>query len=149
MNIRAFSRVVKSIKAFLLGPKGRARQLRNTDTFHSRGRVPLSRRKECGVPMNMNARAVFRSDDHGLSVPHPHFTPNLITLGRLWNYNPDNDDTHDWSSESFSWFSNSRVCPSALSQDARLLDAVRSYATKTAGVPLHFEYEMASGAFTY
>lgn len=37
-----------------------------------------------------------------------------------------------------------------LDAGARILDAVvRPYAAKTAGVPLRFEYEMATGAFAY
>lgn len=85
----------------------------------------------------------------------------------LWNYNPENDDSRgdNWNGENFSWFSNSRVGPRVapsrqtlvLAQDAkeldlggRILDAVvRPYAAKTAGIPLKFEYEMATGTFSY
>lgn len=84
----------------------------------------------------------------------------------LWNYNPENDDSRgdDWNGENFSWFSNSRVGPHTasgqtlvLAQDAkeldlggRILDAVvRPYAAKTAGIPLKFDYEMATGSFSY
>ena len=89
----------------------------------------------------------------------------LWVICSLWNYNPENDDVRgdDWNGENFSWFSNSRVAPIdsgkalALAQDkkeldsgGRILDAVvRPYATKTAGVPLKFEYEMATGSFAY
>jgi hypothetical protein len=95
-----------------------------------------------------------------LTLPPRQF--DLITH-RLWNYNPDNDDTHgdDWNGENFSWFSNSRAraarSASAPTQEldddddgARILDAVvRPYAAKTAGTPQHFDYEMATGAFRY
>jgi hypothetical protein len=81
----------------------------------------------------------------------------------LWNYNPDNDDVRgdDWNGENFSWFSNSRAAPRTsgkalaqatkeLDEGGRILDAVvRPYAAKTAGVPLKFEYEMATGSFGY
>ncbi len=85
----------------------------------------------------------------------------------LWNYNPENNDSHgdDWNGENFSWFSNSRVSTRSLTsgqtlvlaQDAkeldsggRILDAVvRPYAAKTAGIPLEFKYEMATGTFSY
>ena len=89
----------------------------------------------------------------------------LWVICSLWNYNPENDDVRgdDWNGENFSWFSNSRVATPdsgnalALAQDkkeldsgGRILDAVvRPYATKTAGVPLKFEYEMATGSFAY
>jgi hypothetical protein len=83
----------------------------------------------------------------------------------LWNYNPENDDVRgdDWNGENFSWFSNSRAAPRTsgkaltlaqttkeLDAGGRILDAVvRPYAAKTAGVPLKFEYEMATGSFAY
>lgn len=83
----------------------------------------------------------------------------------LWNYNPENDDARgdNWNGENFSWFSNSRAVPRtsgktlALAQTTKELDAggrildavVRPYAAKTAGVPLKFEYEMATGSFAY
>jgi hypothetical protein len=85
----------------------------------------------------------------------------------LWNYNPENDDSHgdDWNGENFSWFSNLRASHRSttsgqtlvLAQDAkeldlggRILDAVvRPYAAKTAGVPLKSEYEMTTGTFSH
>jgi hypothetical protein len=90
----------------------------------------------------------------------------LRPIFSLWNYNPENDDGRgdSWNGENFSWFSNSRVAPSrasgkalVLTQDTkeldlggRILDAVvRPYAAKTAGIPLNFEYEMATGVFAY
>jgi hypothetical protein len=89
----------------------------------------------------------------------------VLSIYSLWNYNPENDDGRgdNWNGENFSWFSNSRVTPCAsgktlsLAQDmkeldsgGRILDAVvRPYAAKTAGVPLKFEYEMATGSFAY
>ena len=97
-----------------------------------------------------------------LSLPQKVF--ESLPLYSLWNYNPDNDDTRgdDWNGENFSWFSNSRAqrygaSSSSSSQEqqqldkgARILDAVvRPYPAKTAGLPLKFEYEMATGAFSY
>ncbi|KAI0245249.1 glycoside hydrolase family 5 protein, partial [Lactifluus subvellereus] len=124
---------------------------------------------ECGVPMDMNRRAAFKTDDW--TWQRRMMDAIITALERanvgftLWNYNPDNDDTRgdNWNGENFSWFSNSRATLRAsglalpLSQDAkeldlggRILDAVvRPYAAKTAGVPLKFEYEMATGAFAY
>jgi hypothetical protein len=66
----------------------------------------------------------------------------------------------DWNGENFSWFSRGRALPSSLlyyEQDAPSLDnggrilqsIVRPYAAKTAGIPIHFQYEMNTGAFTY
>ena len=86
----------------------------------------------------------------------------LIIIDRLWNYNPYNDDTlgDDWNGENFAWFSRKRALPPMLldyTQDSptldnggRILDAVvRPYPTKTAGIPLRFEYEVTTGKFVF
>ena len=88
--------------------------------------------------------------------------PIFIPKTSLWNYNPYNDDQagDHWNGENFSWFSRRRALPPSLlyyEQDAPSLDnggrilssVVRPYAAKTAGIPLRFEYEMNTGAFTY
>jgi hypothetical protein len=80
----------------------------------------------------------------------------------LWNYNPQNNDQQgdDWNGENFSWFSRRRALPPSLlyyEQDAPSLDngarilpaIIRPYPSKTAGIPLRFEYEMTTGAFSY
>jgi hypothetical protein len=80
----------------------------------------------------------------------------------LWNYNPDNSDAtgDDWNGENFSWFSRSRTLPSnglSLEQTSPSLDygariirsVVRPYAAKVAGIPLEFEYESTTGAFSF
>ncbi|KAH8977678.1 glycoside hydrolase superfamily [Lactarius akahatsu] len=168
VNVQALARGANPIKTFHWGQKGArnnfATQIRSIVEagYRSLGERPVLI-GECGVPMDMNGRAAFKSDNWtwqrrmmdamitGLERANVGFT--------LWNYNPDNDDTRgdDWNGENFSWFSNSRAPRSALAQDAdeldagaRILDAVvRPYAAKTAGVPLRFEYEPATGAFTY
>lgn len=66
----------------------------------------------------------------------------------------------DWNGENFSWFSSQRALPPSLldyEQTSPTLDnggrilrsIVRPYPAKTAGIPLHFNYEMNSGKFTY
>ena len=85
----------------------------------------------------------------------------------LWNYNPDNDDTHGdfWNGENFSWFSKSRAATSLSSEPlspqldesskeldagARLLSVlVRPYPAKVAGTPMEFSYEPTTGAFKF
>jgi len=124
---------------------------------------------ECGVPMDMNRRAAFRTKDW--TWQRRMMDAMITALERanigftLWNYNPENDDGRGdgWNGENFSWFSNASVVARASektflhTQDAkeldlggRILDAVvRPYAAKTAGIPLKFEYEMATGTFAY
>jgi len=80
----------------------------------------------------------------------------------LWNYNPDNDDTHGdrWNGENFSWFAQRRSLPASflnlaqtsatLDNGGRILDAVVGpFHAKIAGIPLKFEYEMNTGEFTF
>jgi hypothetical protein len=66
----------------------------------------------------------------------------------------------DWNGENFAWFSRKRALPPMLldyTQDsptldngARILDTVvRPYPTKTAGIPLRFEYEVTTGKFVF
>ena len=80
----------------------------------------------------------------------------------MWNYNPDNSDTHgdDWNGENFSWFSRRRALPLSLldfeqrsftlDNGGRILPSVvRPYPAKTAGIPSRFDYEMNTGEFTF
>jgi Glycoside hydrolase family 5 C-terminal domain len=92
-----------------------------------------------------------------------HIMINLLrSTIRLWNYNPANNDHQGdgWNGENFSWFSRGRALPPSLlyyeqgapslDNGARILPAiVRPYPTKTAGIPLRFEYELTTGTFTY
>ena len=66
----------------------------------------------------------------------------------------------DWNGENFSWFSQRRALPASLldyDQTAPTLDnggrilrsVVRPYPAKTAGIPLRFEYEVNTGAFSF
>ncbi len=91
-------------------------------------------------------------------ISSKHSNPRLS----LWCYNPSNDDKmgDNWNGESFSWFSRKRALPPfllyyeqtavSLDQGGRILPAVvRPYPAKTAGIPLHFEYEMNTGSFAF
>jgi len=121
---------------------------------------------ECGVPMDMNNGAAFESDNWSWQLK---MMDSMLTgleqalIGfALWNYNPDNDDTHGdhWNGENFSWFAQRRSLPASflnlaqtsatLDNGSRILDAVvRPFPAKVAGVPLKFEYEMNTGEFTF
>jgi len=92
---------------------------------------------------------------------HLTISASTNTLFSLWNYNPDNSDSHGdfWNGENFSWFSRQHLTspPSSLKQNdaslddgARLLSAVvRPYAAKVAGIPLAFTYEMNTSSFFF
>ncbi|KAF8266909.1 cytoplasmic protein [Lactarius quietus] len=157
VNVQALARGANPLKTFHWGQKGArdnfATQIRSlVEAGHrSLGEKPVII-GECGNGDWTWQRRMMDAMITGLERANIGFT--------LWNYNPDNDDARgdDWNGENFSWFSNSRACrPSSLTQDthsldegARILDAVvRPYPAKTAGTPLHFEYEMATGAFAY
>ncbi|KAH9985691.1 glycoside hydrolase family 5 protein [Russula vinacea] len=173
VNVQAISRGVNPLRTFHWGHKGArdnfATQIRTLVEagYRSLGERPVMI-GECGVPMDMNGRAAFKTDDW--TWQRRMMDAMITALERanigftLWNYNPENDDSRgdDWNGENFSWFSNSRVGPHTasgqtlvLAQDAkeldlggRILDAVvRPYAAKTAGIPLKFDYEMATGRF--
>ncbi|KAI0293137.1 glycoside hydrolase family 5 protein [Multifurca ochricompacta] len=178
VNVQAISRGVNPLKTFYWGHKG-ARDNFSTQirSLVEAGYSSLGERPviigECGLPMDMNGRVAFKSDDW--TWQRRMMDAMITALERasvgftLWNYNPENDDTRgdDWNGENFSWFSNSRSAHAhvyapkrtelGLSQDTkeldfggRILDAVvRPYPAKTAGIPLSFEYEMATGAFAY
>lgn len=176
VNVQAISRGVNPLKTFHWGHRGArdnfATQIR---TLVEAGYRSLGERPvligECGVPMDMNGRMAFRTDDW--KWQRRMMDAMITALERanvgftLWNYNPENDDSRgdNWNGENFSWFSNLRAGHRStttgqtlvLPQDAkeldlggRILDAVvRPYAAKTAGVPLKSEYEMTTGTFSY
>jgi len=176
VNVQAISRGVNPLKTFHWGHRGArdnfATQIRTLVEagYRSLGERPVLI-SECGVPMDMNGRMAFKTDDWKWQR---RMMDAMITAFEranvgftLWNYNPENDDSRgdDWNGENFSWFSNLRASHRSttsgqtlvLAQDAkeldlggRILDAVvRPYAAKTAGVPLKSEYEMTTGTFSY
>ncbi|GLB43995.1 putative tyrosine recombinase [Lyophyllum shimeji] len=120
---------------------------------------------ECGIQMDMNKKEAFVTEDFTwqtrmMDAMMTALERSLVGF-TLWTYNPSNNDQigDDWNGENFSWFSSKRALPRSLlyyDQDApsvdnggRILPAVvRPYPAKTAGIPLKFEYEMSSGAFT-
>ncbi|KIJ98592.1 glycoside hydrolase family 5 protein [Laccaria amethystina LaAM-08-1] len=171
VNVQGLSRGMFPLKTFYWGHKGAREnytlQIRNIveKAYDSLGERPVLL-GECGVPMDMNKGEAFETGDFKWQA---RMMDALITaleqslIGfTLWNYNPANDDQRgdDWNGENFSWFSRGRALPSSLlyyEQDAPSLDnggrilqsIVRPYAAKTAGIPIHFQYEMNTGAFTY
>ncbi|KAJ8496897.1 hypothetical protein ONZ45_g12265 [Pleurotus djamor] len=171
VNVQALSRGAFPLKTFYWGQRGAREnytaQIKNIVEagYKALGEVPVIL-GECGIPMDMNQGEAFKSDDwtwqrRMMDALLTALERSLITF-TLWNYNPDNDDQRgdDWNGENFSWFSRKRGLPASMlsfSQESpsldnggRVLDAiVRPYAAKTCGLPLRFEYEMTTGAFTY
>ncbi|KAJ7291517.1 glycoside hydrolase superfamily [Mycena rebaudengoi] len=171
VNVQGLSRGMFPLRAFYWGQKG-ARdnfflQIRNIveAAYRSLGEKPVLI-GECGVPMDMNKREAFQTDDFTwqsrmMDAMMTGLERSLIGF-TLWNYNPYNDDERGdfWNGENFSWFSRRRALPASLlyfeqdsvslDQGARILPAVvRPYPAKTAGIPLRFEYEMTSGSFVF
>ncbi|KAG9226684.1 hypothetical protein CCMSSC00406_0006091 [Pleurotus cornucopiae] len=171
VNVQGLSRGMFPLKAFYWGQKGaRANyflQIRNIVEagYKALGETPVLM-GECGVPMDMNHKEAFKTDDwtwqgRMMDAMITGLERSLIGF-TLWNYNPDNDDKRgdDWNGENFSWFSRQRALPSSMlsyEQDSasldnggRILDSVvRPYPAKTCGIPVRFEYEMLTGEFTY
>ncbi|KAF8328906.1 glycoside hydrolase family 5 protein [Cantharellus anzutake] len=148
-------------------------QIRNIaeSGYRALGEVPIIV-GECGVPMDLNGGAAFRSGDFRwqrqmMDAMLCGLERNLLSFN-LWNYNPDNTDEKGdhWNGENFSWFSNSRARSrpfldglidhgrhqneDSLDEGGRLLDViVRPYPAKVAGIPLSFEYDSRTGAFAF
>ncbi|VDB96739.1 unnamed protein product [Peniophora sp. CBMAI 1063] len=171
VNVQGLSRGMFLPKALYWGQIGArdnvSLQIRNIveEGYKSLGERPVVI-GECGLPMDMNKGEAFRTNDFKwqsrmMDAMMTGLERSLVNF-TLWNYNPDNDDERgdDWNGENFSWFSQSRASPEArnaleqssdaLDKGGRILEAVvRPYAAKTAGIPLHMAFEMATGAFSY
>jgi hypothetical protein len=68
-------------------------------------------------------------------VPRAHFTPNMITLCRLWNYNPDNTDTHATTGTARAFHGSvTRACAHRRSRKTRVSSTkARVYMTPSCG----------------
>ncbi|KAF8885813.1 glycoside hydrolase family 5 protein [Infundibulicybe gibba] len=171
VNVQGLSRGMFPLKAFYWGQKGTrdnyTLQIRNIVEagYKALGEKPVII-GECGVPMDMNNREAFDTEDFSwqsrmMDAMMTALEQSLVGF-TLWNYNTTNDDQtgDDWNGENFSWFSRKRALPPFLlyyEQDAPSLDGggrilpsiVRPYPAKTAGIPLRFEYEMNTGSFVF
>ncbi|KAI5119471.1 hypothetical protein M0805_007205 [Coniferiporia weirii] len=170
VNVQGLSHGMFPLKAFYWGQIGARKnyslQIRNIveAAYKSIGEIPVVI-GECGIPMDMNRGEAFRTNDFTWQARMMDSMmtalENSLAGFALWNYNPDNDDSHGdyWNGENFSWFSRSRsksFRPS-LGQTAANLDeggrilrsVVRPYPAKTAGLPMKFSYEMNSGRFEF
>ncbi|KAG8216122.1 glycoside hydrolase family 5 protein [Butyriboletus roseoflavus] len=171
VNVQGLSRGVFPLKAFYWGQKGArdnySLQIQNIiDAGHKvLGETPTLI-GECGVPMDMNNKEALTTENW--TFQYRMMDAMMTALERslasftLWNYNPDNTDTHgdDWNGENFSWFSRQRALPLSLldfEQSSFTLDnggrilpsVVRPYPAKTAGIPSRFDYEINTGEFTF
>ncbi|OCB87310.1 glycoside hydrolase family 5 protein [Sanghuangporus baumii] len=169
VNVQGLARGMFVLNAFYWGQHGAREnfslQMRNIveAAYKVLGETPVVI-GECGIPMDMNHREAFRTNDFTWQA---RMMDAMITgLERslvgytLWNYNPDNDDKHGdyWNGENFSWFSRSRAYPNpsleqtseSLDKGGRILRAViRPYPAKVAGIPMKFNYEMNTGRFEF
>ncbi|KAG9308311.1 glycoside hydrolase family 5 protein [Chiua virens] len=171
VNVQGLSRGMFPLNAFYWGQKGArdnySLQIRNIiDAGHKvLGEIPILI-SECGIPMDMNNKEALTSENW--MWQYRMMDAMMIALEQslasftLWNYNPNNTDTHgdDWNGENFSWFSGQRALPASLldlDQTSFTLDnggrilpsVVRPYPAKTAGIPTRFKYEMNTGEFIF
>ncbi|KAG8960324.1 hypothetical protein FRC05_006980 [Tulasnella sp. 425] len=176
INVQGLSRGLPVWKAFYWGHKSArenyALQLKTIveEGYKSLGENPVLI-GETGIPMDMNERESFSTRNF---VWQERMMDALLSgLERalvgftLWNYNPDNVDSHGdfWNGENFSWFSKQdyreyrekAATPSSLEQSNERLDkggrilhaVVRPYAAKVAGIPLRQDYEMNTGVWEF
>ncbi|KAG8993112.1 hypothetical protein FRB94_011058 [Tulasnella sp. JGI-2019a] len=142
-------------------------QLRNiaTKAYAALGERPVVV-GETGICMDLHDGEAFKS---GNFEWHERMMDALISgLERtligftLWNYCPNNTDSHGdfWNGENFSWFSEQSLSPlsplsldqsnAALDEGGRLLGVIlRPYAAKVAGIPLRCEYEANTGCWEF
>ncbi|KAF5343043.1 hypothetical protein D9758_011120 [Tetrapyrgos nigripes] len=171
VNVQGISRGMFPLKAFYWGQRGArdnySLQMRKIveSGYFVLGETPVII-GECGVPMDMNKREAFTTEDFTWQAKM--MDAMITALERamvgftLWNYNPYNSDSHgdDWNGENFSWFSRRRALPPllldyeqtavTLDNGARILPTiVRPYPAKTAGIPLKWEYEVNTGRFSF
>ncbi|KAF8128604.1 glycoside hydrolase family 5 protein [Boletus edulis] len=171
VNVQGLSRGMFPLRAFYWGQKGArdnySLQIRNIINVGHKvlGEMPILI-GECGIPMDMNDKEALQTENwiwqYRMMDAMMTALERSLASFTLWNYNPDNTDTHgdDWNGENFSWFSRRRALPPSLlnlGQDSFTLDnggrilpsVVRPYPAKTAGIPSRFDYEMNTGEFTF
>lgn len=171
VNVQGLSRGMFPLKALYWGQQGaRENYSLQIQNIVDRGHQALGGKPiligECGIPMDMNKKEAFESDnwkwqERMMDAMMTGLERSLVGF-TLWNYNPDNNDIRgdDWNGENFSWFSRRRGLPRSLldlDQSSFTLDnggrilpsIVRPYAAKTAGIPTRFEYEMNTGTFIF
>lgn len=177
INVQGLSRGLPVWKAFYWGHNSArenyALQLKTIveEGYKSLGENPVLI-GETGIPMDMNEKEAFSTRDFAWQE---RMMDALVTgLERalvgftLWNYNPDNVDSHGdhWNGENFSWFSKQEYLEKRrekagfqlrldqnnekLDEGGRILHAVvRPYAAKVAGIPLRQDYEMNTGVWKF
>ncbi|KAG8901460.1 hypothetical protein FRB99_005289 [Tulasnella sp. 403] len=171
VNVQGLSRGMPVWKALYWGHRSARKnyqlQIHNIveEAYKSLGECPVFI-GETGIPMDMNEKQAFNSGD--FTWQERMMDALLCGLERslvgftLWNYNPDNTDSHGdhWNGENFSWFSKqhlSGMTYSSLDQDNTQLDkggrilhaVVRPYAAKVAGIPIRCHYEMSTGCYEF
>ena len=112
---------------------------------------------EVGIPMNLNNKAAYRSDDFAKQIMAMDDTIQALEANlanfTIWNYTADNTNARgdQWNDEDLSIFSRDQQKVSGEIHDGgRALEAVvRPYALKTPGEPLRMAYDLKTRIFEF
>jgi hypothetical protein len=112
---------------------------------------------EVGIPFDLKGKQAYRTGDFALQVRALDATmraleANVVSF-TLWNYTADNTNARgdQWNDEDFSLFSRDQQTGSGDPYDGgRALEAaVRPYARKVAGKPLHMAFDIQRRVFEF
>ena len=111
---------------------------------------------EIGIPFDLDKRAYrsgdFSQQEEALNASLEAAEANLVGY-TLWNYNPDNSNARGdgWNGEDLSIYSRDQATGRGDVYDGgrALRAALRPYARKIAGRPLHLRFDMSRRTFTF
>lgn len=112
---------------------------------------------EFGIPFDLDGGASYRSGDFSAQEAaldgYLHALDQNLLSGTLWNYTPDNDNSHGdhWNGEDLSIYSrDQRRNTGDIYDGGRALSAVvRPYARATCGTPLEMNFDRATRRFFF
>jgi hypothetical protein len=112
---------------------------------------------ETGIPFDMEDKRAYRTGDFSMQIEAldaimAALEKNFVSF-TLWNYTSDNTNARgdQWNDEDLSLFSPDQMTGSGSIHDGgRALEAaVRPYAARVAGAPLHISFDRRKAAFEF